>query len=64
MILIFICIDTLRFDLEFLRNHKAHPVLLQLFETGNKGDTSDYQHRPANLTNFQTDFSLALQEEL
>ena len=50
--------------LDFLRNHQAHPALVQWFETGLKGDTSDYQHHPPYLANFKPYFQLALDETL
>jgi arylsulfatase A-like enzyme len=50
--------------LDFLRHHQAHPALVRWFERGEKGDTGDYQHRPAYLANFKPYFQLALDTEL
>jgi hypothetical protein len=50
--------------LGFLADHEAHPALVQWFQTGEKGDASDYQHRPPYLANYQPYFGLALDTEL
>lgn len=39
--------------LNFLNEHEAHPALIEWFQTGVKGDTSDYRHVPEYLKNFQ-----------
>ena len=49
--------------LDFLADHGAHPALVRWFETGEKGDTSDYVHRPPYLANFRPYFRLALDVE-
>jgi arylsulfatase A-like enzyme len=50
--------------LGFLRTHDAHPALVRWFETGVKGDASDYQHRPAYLSSYRPYFQIALDTEL
>jgi arylsulfatase A-like enzyme len=50
--------------LDFLVRHEAHPALVQWFETGVKGDASDYQHRPEYLAHYQPYFEIALDIEL
>jgi arylsulfatase A-like enzyme len=50
--------------LDFLESHKSHPALVSWFESGEKGDTSDYQHRPPYLANYKPYFQLALDVEL
>lgn len=39
--------------LDFLNRHEAHPALVEWFQTGTKGDASDYCHTPEYLKNFQ-----------
>ena len=46
--------------LGFLEAHEAHPALVRWFESGEKGDTSGYQHRPPYLAEYQRYFNLAL----
>jgi arylsulfatase A-like enzyme len=50
--------------LDFLTSHGAHPALVRWFESGEKGDTSDYVHRPPYLANYKPYFRLALDIEL
>jgi arylsulfatase A-like enzyme len=50
--------------LNFLADHEAHPALVQWFETGTKGDVSDYQYRDPYLRDFWPYFAFALDEEL
>lgn len=53
-----------RAALDFLREHEAHPSLVSWFETGQKGDLTDYQHRPAYLANYHPYFEDGLEEQL
>lgn len=46
--------------LNFLADHEAHPALVSWFESGEKGDTSDYRYRPPYLANFRPYWQLAL----
>lgn len=48
----------------FLAEHEAHPALVRWFETGEKGDVSDYRHRPAYLENYRPYFLLGIDVEL
>ena len=50
--------------LDFLANHEAHPALVRWFESGVKGDISDYQHRPPYLARYKPYFQIALDIEL
>jgi arylsulfatase A-like enzyme len=50
--------------LDFLLRHGAHPALVQWFESGEKGDTGDYRHRPEYLDDYQPYYELALDAEL
>jgi arylsulfatase A-like enzyme len=50
--------------LDFMATHEAHPALLRWFESGEKGDTSDYRHVPAYLEAYLPYFVLALDAEL
>jgi arylsulfatase A-like enzyme len=50
--------------LSFLADHEAHPAWLRLFESGDPGDLSDYQHRDPYLARFMPYFALALNQEL
>jgi arylsulfatase A-like enzyme len=50
--------------LAFLASHEAHPALVQWFETGVKGDTNDYQHRPEYLASYKPYFQIALDIEV
>lgn len=50
--------------LGFLASHDAHPALVHWFETGEKGDVGDYQHRPPYLAKYRPYFELALDAEL
>ena len=50
--------------LGFLADHGAHPALVRWFQSGEKGDTTGYQHRPAYLTNYRPYFQLALDVDL
>lgn len=38
--------------LDFLNEHGAHPALVEWFQTGTKGDASDYRHVPEYLKSF------------
>lgn len=50
--------------LRFLEAHTAHPALIEWFATGEKGDLSDYVHRPPYLKHFRPYFTLALDVEV
>jgi arylsulfatase A-like enzyme len=50
--------------LDFLSNHDAHPAWVRWFETGDKGDLTDYQHRSAYLAKFMPYFMFTLDMEL
>jgi arylsulfatase A-like enzyme len=50
--------------LDFLVDHEAHPALVQWFQSGQKGDTSDYQHVPPYLARFRPYWEAALDAEL
>ena len=50
--------------LDFLKSHESHPALVRWFESGEKGNTSGYQHRPPYLANYKPYFQLALDVEL
>jgi arylsulfatase A-like enzyme len=50
--------------LDFLVDHEAHPALVGWFQSGQKGDTSGYQHVPPYLAHFRPYWETALDVEL
>ena len=50
--------------LDFLRDHGAHPALIQWVETGERGDVTGYVHRPPYLRNFTHYWETALDAEM
>jgi len=50
--------------LGFLKEYGAHPALVEWFETGTKGDASDYRHVPDYLKNYQPYWKGSLNSEI
>ena len=47
---------------QFLKDHRAHPSLVSWYESGQRGDTTGYQHRDPYLEKYVPYFTLALSE--